>query len=121
MSTETASEAGPREKGPEEMFCSECGEIIRKRAEICPKCGVRTSTEDVDEKDSRIGKGGYLLIGAVSGLVALIFFPPVFGLISIICGVQLFRKYSELIGFAVMGWGGVSLILGVILGALLWA
>ena len=28
-------------KSDEERFCSECGEIIRLKAEICPKCGVR--------------------------------------------------------------------------------
>ncbi|ADR19753.1 TM2 domain-containing protein [Calditerrivibrio nitroreducens] len=25
----------------DEKFCSECGEIIKLKAEICPKCGVR--------------------------------------------------------------------------------
>lgn len=30
-----------RIKGPDEKFCSECGSIIRARAEICPHCGVR--------------------------------------------------------------------------------
>ena len=30
-----------REKRPDEKFCHECGEIIRAKAEICPKCGVR--------------------------------------------------------------------------------
>ena len=30
-----------REKAPDEMFCSSCGAIIKKEAEICPKCGVR--------------------------------------------------------------------------------
>lgn len=29
------------QKGPDEKFCSECGAIIRAKAEICPKCGVR--------------------------------------------------------------------------------
>jgi len=29
------------QKGLDEMFCSTCGEIIKKEAEICPKCGVR--------------------------------------------------------------------------------
>jgi TM2 domain-containing membrane protein YozV len=30
-----------RIKSENEKFCSECGELIRKNAEICPKCGVR--------------------------------------------------------------------------------
>ncbi|MDR0762239.1 MAG: NINE protein [Campylobacteraceae bacterium] len=28
-------------KGADEKFCSECGNIIKAKAEICPKCGVR--------------------------------------------------------------------------------
>ncbi len=28
-------------KAPDEKFCSECGAIIRAKAEICPRCGVR--------------------------------------------------------------------------------
>lgn len=27
--------------GPDEAFCSSCGSIIKKNAEICPECGVR--------------------------------------------------------------------------------
>src|SRR5579864_7211388 len=34
-------EAVKLEKRADEKFCSECGEIIRAKAEICPKCGVR--------------------------------------------------------------------------------
>ncbi|WP_411824619.1 NINE protein [Leptospira sp. 'Mane'] len=30
-----------REKGIDEVFCRSCGNIIKKEAEICPKCGVR--------------------------------------------------------------------------------
>ncbi len=30
-----------RSKASNEKFCSECGEIINAKAEICPKCGVR--------------------------------------------------------------------------------
>ncbi len=29
------------QKGADEKYCSECGAIIRAKAEICPKCGVR--------------------------------------------------------------------------------
>lgn len=28
-------------KGPDEKFCESCGAVIKKEAEICPKCGVR--------------------------------------------------------------------------------
>jgi len=28
-------------KSDDEKFCSECGSIIKLKAEICPKCGVR--------------------------------------------------------------------------------
>ncbi|MCW7494691.1 TM2 domain-containing protein [Leptospira sp. 2 VSF19] len=30
-----------REKNIDEAFCRSCGNIIKKEAEICPKCGVR--------------------------------------------------------------------------------
>lgn len=30
-----------RDKGPDEVFCRDCGQIISERAEICPECGVR--------------------------------------------------------------------------------
>lgn len=31
-------------KQPDEKYCSECGSIIKAKAEICPRCGVRQST-----------------------------------------------------------------------------
>jgi len=41
-----------REKAADECFCSSCGAIIKKEAEICPKCGVRQkgSSGDVGTK-----------------------------------------------------------------------
>jgi len=35
------------EKGNEEVFCRSCGSIIKKEAEICPKCGVRQRSADI--------------------------------------------------------------------------
>jgi TM2 domain-containing membrane protein YozV len=35
------SDMEPRTKAPDEIFCSSCGAIIKREAEICPKCGVR--------------------------------------------------------------------------------
>jgi TM2 domain-containing membrane protein YozV len=34
----------PRSKGVDEKFCESCGEAIKIKAELCPKCGVRQRT-----------------------------------------------------------------------------
>ena len=34
-------EGNVRQKGVDEKFCESCGEIIKNKAELCPKCGVR--------------------------------------------------------------------------------
>lgn len=31
--------------GQDEMFCTECGSVIKKRAEICPECGVKQQSK----------------------------------------------------------------------------
>jgi len=53
-------------KGPDEKFCQECGAVIRSRAEICPKCGVRQAPPPSDigalEGRSRIGAALFALI-----------------------------------------------------------
>ncbi len=35
-----------KSKGIDEKFCSECGEIIKAKAAICPKCGVRQKNSE---------------------------------------------------------------------------
>lgn len=34
------TESGKEEPGPNEVYCSSCGEVIKEEAEICPECGV---------------------------------------------------------------------------------
>jgi hypothetical protein len=43
MSGDTSDrpDSTPDKPGPDEVFCTECGEIIKERAEVCPECGVR--------------------------------------------------------------------------------
>src|SRR5688500_13555009 len=36
-----------RRKNADEKFCQECGEVIRAKAEICPKCGVRQPNQSI--------------------------------------------------------------------------
>ena len=36
---------GPKKDG-DEIFCRSCGEVIKKKAEICPECGVRNHKQE---------------------------------------------------------------------------
>lgn len=42
VSSEPEKDKSP---GPDEVFCTECGEVIKERAEICPNCGVNQTEE----------------------------------------------------------------------------
>lgn len=46
-----------REKKSDERFCSSCGEIIKKEAEICPKCGVRQKNHVSSGNKNRVTAG----------------------------------------------------------------
>lgn len=61
-----------REKGPDEVYCTNCGAVISRKAEICPECGVRqqspagaTGASTDQEKDPGIAA---VLSFFVSGL-----------------------------------------------------
>ncbi|GAB7140102.1 TM2 domain-containing protein [Deferribacterales bacterium RsTz2092] len=42
-----------QQKQADESFCSSCGAIIKKEAELCPKCGVRQKHSGGGETNSR--------------------------------------------------------------------
>jgi len=68
------------------------------------------------ESKSRLGYRGYLWIGIITGAAAVLFFPPVFGAVSIICGIQVYRRFNELHGIAIAIWGGIALTIGLLFG-----
>jgi TM2 domain-containing membrane protein YozV len=49
-----------RRKALDEIFCGSCGEIIKIKAEICPKCGVR-------QKGHQLSKAALLLLAFFLG------------------------------------------------------
>jgi len=55
-----------QQKGIDEIFCSSCGAIIKKAAEICPKCGVRQKETSVGMNKQRIA----LAIASGFGMLA---------------------------------------------------
>lgn len=56
-----------RSPGPDERYCSSCGEVIKREAEICPECGVRL--QDPPGRDA----GDRKLIAALLVLVFGVF------------------------------------------------
>ena len=97
-----------RQLGPDEQFCSSCGEIIKKLAEICPKCGVRLMD---DSNEVRVS-GRPRLFFKVVLIIASLLIP----LVGLIAGVKyLFtkgrRRYGCVLGvlgvISISMWGGI--------------
>lgn len=103
-----------RSKKPDEKFCFECGAIIRAKAEICPKCGVRQP-----------------FVGEAPDFAAENFLAPgqprsrvVAGVLAVIGGgAGLHKFYLGRAGWGVVYvlliWTGISVILGLIEGVYL--
>lgn len=74
--------SGPGAKGTDgdTKFCSDCGATISRRAEICPKCGVRQIAAPKSSSSSRLVKGCLLIlllpvVVVVIGIIAAIAIP----------------------------------------------
>jgi TM2 domain-containing membrane protein YozV len=58
-----STEAGDgRQPAADEQYCSSCGEIIKKEAEICPECGVRLRQPYDDSEIDRVTAGVFALL-----------------------------------------------------------
>lgn len=66
------STAGRPERGPNEVFCRNCGVVISERAEICPECGVRQCDPPGSSLDSLVedltGGGNPFVAAALSAV-----------------------------------------------------
>jgi len=63
----SAPDEGGETPGPDEIYCRNCGEVIKQRAEVCPGCGVQNSARAVGgspagarpaERSQRTGRAG---------------------------------------------------------------
>jgi TM2 domain-containing membrane protein YozV len=62
------SDSPSPERGPDEVFCRDCGAVISEQAEICPECGVRQRdppTSSVDDAVEDLFEGGNPFVAAV--------------------------------------------------------
>jgi hypothetical protein len=93
-------------KGENEKFCSTCGAIILKEAEICPKCGVRQKNDIAANFVTALGE-----VSQSDWLTAL--------LLAIFLGVLgIHRFYVKKTGTGIimllLCWTGISLIWAII-------
>jgi len=51
MSSTAEVSGGAKSPGADEQFCSSCGDVIKKEAEVCPNCGVRQQSASAGGKD----------------------------------------------------------------------
>jgi hypothetical protein len=59
----------------DEMYCTHCGAVIKKEAEICPKCGCRVASVPSSVKNANDGSSfGYAFLGFLIPLLGLILF-----------------------------------------------
>lgn len=42
------------ELGPDEVYCTSCGKVIKEEAEVCPNCGVRQKGKE-EQSQSKAG------------------------------------------------------------------
>ncbi|APJ03955.1 TM2 domain-containing protein [Silvanigrella aquatica] len=54
-------------KNADENFCSDCGQIIKLKAEICPHCGCRKSVNVSCNKNKVVAGVFALLLGGFGG------------------------------------------------------
>lgn len=92
----------------DEQYCSSCGSIIKKEAEICPECGVRQKPAGEDYEKDRVTAGVLaILLGWAGvhrfylgdtglGLLYLCFFWTMIpGIVGLVEGILYLTKTDE--------------------------
>jgi hypothetical protein len=92
------------EPGADEQYCSSCGEVIKKKAEICPNCGVRQQGAGVN-RGSRSGidvgnsiRQGFDRLTETTGILLVAVF-SVIGLISTVAAQSQAARVFDQFGF----------------------
>ena len=109
-----------------EVFCRECGTALKRRAVMCPQCGVRT-TDDGNASDDHghlkqtYNPTGSATAGLVLGIVGLfLFFIPVVGISITVVGLVLSVKGMKSTNRGSATGGLVLNIVGLTLTILYW-
>jgi len=115
-----------RTKAADEKFCESCGEIIKIRAELCPKCGVRQMPPSAPGKyASYENVPWYRRSGPVSAMAvvgAFLFAPLLWAVCVIVLTGDVYYKAFDEKGQLKTWWVGnkVAAVILMILQLVLW-
>ena len=108
---------------PIEVFCRHCGFALKRRAIICPKCGVPTPDENgvVGPSKQTYNPTGSAIAGLVLGILGLFFFwIPLVGISITVVGLVLSAKGMKSTNRGAATGGLVLNIIGLTLTVLYW-
>ena len=117
------------------MKCPHCGAEVKEGDTFCGECGKPVPWKAV-EKPPLAGKEGffnrpvpeekfmtYFIVGIICVFVSIFFLPPVFGGVAIAFGYVLWKNGPEEkrdYGMGLFLAGIVGMVIGIIVGALIW-
>jgi hypothetical protein len=115
VSQDTTTESDSvQQPGPDEVFCTDCGSVIKKQAELCPECGVsQTANQDRESGNnaSELSQRRQYELERIAGkskltvmIVALLLTPAAYWMIGkkALAAVNLFTLNFFLLGFFIV-------------------
>jgi len=102
-----------------QMYCSECGASISRRAEICPACGVRIQSNS--DSSGMLTGNQWLIVGGFAAVAGVFALAIVFAPLAIIAGSKLRQyppadvpqQYHDLVAYGLMVVGGIEVLLWI--------
>lgn len=119
-------------------YCRNCGKEITEEQKYCPHCGTgvnsnvkekyehlkmlsdikqKNTNQDTKKKYSDSSGSIWVLIGLISSILSLFFFPPAFGIFGIFCGSMAVKRGSSFSGGFIILLSLICMIIGIIYGA----
>lgn len=76
-----------------------------------------TLTSMVGRDTPLVNKSDYILFGVISAGLSLILLPVIFGPCTIFCGYKIDSRWGDFSGAALMVFGSLAMIIGMVIGA----
>jgi hypothetical protein len=92
------------------IYCQNCGNDVPPVSDFCDECGVEIGTVATDGTNKRLKA-----TGIISGALALVFLPILFGPLSMLCGYLLYDRGETQWGTWMAVGGFVAMVFGFLL------